>query len=218
MNTFLLQEDNQIVHTIRNPIMEKSNAVDTICFLVNKEYNGFLMKEFDLVMEYRTPISKKTKFDTLVLVDDNYKDDYLKYTFPSTTAITAEPGELEINMSMMKVELEPDGTQVKRVRNFSPTAITIVPITSWFTASDEALTQLAELYLFNKTQIEALKNLAEIIYNTKADDIAIDIDGQKIQLKNKDEFIGNGIPLTDLNQELVETGSATTGNINIVRI
>lgn len=217
MNTFLLNQNNQVIHTVKSPIMEKSNCIEDIHFIANKEYNGYLMAEFDLILEYLTPISKTNRFEVLSLVGE-YKDDYLLYKLPSTTAITGERGDFEINLSFVKTELDSDGNKINRVRNFSPTFINIVPISSWLTVSDEGLSQLAELYLSNKAQIEALTNLASIIYDSKADDISINIDGKKLQLKNKGEFIGNGITLEELNQELVETGSNTTGNVNIIKI
>lgn len=217
MNTFLLNQNNQVIHTVKSPIMEKSNCIEDVHFIANKEYNGYLMSEFDLILEYLTPISKTNRFEILNLVGE-YKDDYLLYTLPSTTTITGERGDFEINLSFVKTELDSDGKKINRVRNFSPTSINIVPISSWLTVSDEGLSQLAELYLSNKAQIEALTNLASIIYDSKADDISINIDGKKLQLKNKGEFIGNGVTLEELNQELVETGSNTTGNVNIIKI
>ena len=217
MNTFLLNADNQVIHTVKSPVMEKSNCIEDIQFVTDKEYNGYLMEEFDFILEYLTPISKTNRFETLKLVGE-YKTDYLLYTLPSTTTITGERGEFEMNLSFVKTELDSDGNKINRVRNFSPVSLNIVPVSSWLTVKDEGLTQLAELYLNNKSQIEALTNLASIIYDSKADDISINIDGKKLQLKEKGESIGEGISLEELNQELVETGRSTTGNVNIIKI
>ena len=217
MNTFLLNADNQVIHTVKSPVMEKSNCIEEIQFVTSKEYNGYFMEEFDLILEYLTPISKTNRFETLTLVGE-YKTDYLLYTLPSTTKITGERGEFEMNLSFVKTELDSKGNKINRVRNFSPISLNIVPISSWMTVKDEGLTQLAELYLNNKSQIEALTNLASIIYDSKADDISFDVDGKKLQLKSNGIFIGEGVSLEELNQELVETGSNTTGNISIIKI
>lgn len=219
MNSYLLQEDNTVVLSTRTPIMEKSNCVDEIQFISPKEYNGYDLSEFDLILEYLLPISKSNKIVTLELIDNNYKDDYLLYALPSkASTISGESGTVEFNLSFVKVELDADGNMIKRVRNFCPTYLEIIPITSWFHVSDDGLTQLADLYLSNKAQIEALLNTANIISDNKADDITLDVQAGEIYLVSKDKKIGTGISLEDLNNELVEVGGTTHGNISVVKI
>lgn len=219
MTTYLLNTDNSITRTLAGEaIIEKSNCVDEIYFIAEKEYKGFLMKEFDLVLEYSAPISKSVRIETLTLVDEDYKEQYLKYSLPSTTDITGESGTVEMNLSFMKTELDADGNKIRRVRNFTPASLNIVPLSSWFHVSDEGLSQLAELYLSAKEQILALQKLAGMLYDTKADDISVDIDGKKLRLKSNGQFINDGVPLEVLNQELVEVGGDTTGNVKIQEI
>ena len=43
MNTFFLYSDNQVIHTVKSPVMEKSNCIEDIQFVTAKEYNGYLM-------------------------------------------------------------------------------------------------------------------------------------------------------------------------------
>ena len=219
MNTFLLKDDNTITATNRSTIMERSNCIENIEFIVHSTYNNFNMEEFDLVLEYKTPITHSVRIKTLTLVDNEYENEYLRYALPSTAnTITCEPGQVEMNLSFMKSELDPDGNLINRVRNFTPTSLTIVPLSSWFSVSDDGLSQLADLYLANKAQIEAINQLAARIDDTKSDDIGIDSDTNKLRAKNKGEFIGTGVQLDYLNQQLVEAGGETSGNVKVVKI
>jgi len=222
-----MKNDNYIVLTeSTGAIVEKTNAVDSFYLIVPKLYNDTLqMADYDCVMEYILPISRRNGMIVLTLVDKNYKDDYLLYSLPETTMttdLTEECGEVEFSISFMTAEISADGsTTVDRVRNSAaPAHLTVVPVSTWLTTSDRALTQLASLYLENKRLVQALSDTAVILANTKADDIKIDTENEKLVLTSNGTIIGDGVGLDVLNQELVETGGANAdnGNISIQKI
>lgn len=219
-NTFLLKDDNSVQHTVKSPVIEKTSNIESINFICPKTYNDMDMSTFDLVLTYKLPISKAVKIVTLEIADSNYKENYILYKLPATAkTITGETGEVELSLTQMKVELDPDtGKQIKYVRSFTPAILNILPVINYVTVEDSGLTQLAELYLANKAGLEALKKVADSIYAEKADDITVDAENKLLQLTNKGEKIGTGVSLEDLNAELVETGSHADGNINIVNI
>jgi hypothetical protein len=220
MNTYLINADNSITHSIKSPVTEKSNMVDQIQFICDKTYNGYNMADFDLVMEYVLPISKTHRVITLVLSDSNYKNDFLVYSLPTTeltTAITAESGDVQMSFHFMYTERDYDGNTIERVREIPSVAtLKILPLASWFHTSDEALSDLAAMYLENKKTTLALSELANQLNISKADDIRIS-DGN-LELTANGESIGSGVSLEDLNDKLVETGGETGGNVTIVRI
>lgn len=219
-NTFLLKDDHSVQHTVKSPIMEKTSNIESINFVCAQTYNDMDMSEFDLVLTYRLPISKAVKIVKLELSDEEYKDGYLLYKLPVTAkGITSEVGDVELSLTQMKIELDADtGAQTKYVREYKDTVLTVLAVNNYVTLEDSGLSQLAELYLANKAEIEALKKIADQIYDEKADDIAIDTENSTLQLTNKGEKLGSGVALKDLNAELVETGSQTSGNLNIVNI
>ena len=219
-NTFLLKDDHSVQHTVKSPVLEKTSNIESINFVCPKTYNSMDMSEFDLVLTYRLPISKAVKIVTLELSSEEYKDGYLLYTLPVIAKnITSEVGDVELSLTQMKVELDADtGKQTKYVRSFKDAVLPILAVSNYVNLEDSGLNQLAELYLANKAEIEALKIIADQIYDEKADDIAIDTENQLLQLTNKGEKIGEGIALSDLNTELVESGSNADGNLNIVNI
>lgn len=219
-NVFLLQEDGSVLHTVKVPIIEKTNNIDTIDFICSKTYNGMDMSEFDLVLTYKLPVSHGVKIVTLELADDSYKDSYLLYHLPVTAKlISSEAGDVSMTFMQAKVELDPDtGAQNKYVKTYNETLLAVIPITSYLTIDDSGLSQLAEMYLANKAQIEAVKKLADQIVEEKGDDITVDTESKKLQLTSNGKAIGQGIDLTDLNDELVENGSRDDGTINIIDI
>lgn len=219
-NVYLLRDDNSVQHTVKSAVMEKSSNIETINFICAKEYNGLDMSTFDLVLTYKLPISKAVKIVTLTLTDANYKDSYLLYSLPVTAkTITSEVGEVELSLMQVKMELNADtGEQTKYVRSYKNAALNVLPVENFLTIDDSGLNQLAELYLANKAQIEALKTVADTIYSTKGDDIVIDSDEKKLKLTSNGEKIGTGVDLETLSGELVESGSMSDGNINIINI
>jgi hypothetical protein len=220
VNTYLIGSDNSITHTIRSPIIEKSNLVDSIQFICDKTHNGYDMSEFDVLMEYKLPISKTHRIVKLVLSDSNYKNDYLAYSLPSgklTTAITQEVGEVEMAVSFVKAEMDYDGVTSEYVRNLGNTAtLKILPLSSWFHASDEALSDITAMYLENKKTALALSEIANQLNMNMVDGIKLTDDS--LDLTVNGVAIGNGVSLNELNEKLVEEGSNTTGNIKIINI
>ena len=222
MLTFYIGNDNAIVRTeATSAIVEKSNAVDSIRFITPKLYNDeYEMANYDVILEYVTPITKRNSIIQLVLTDDNYKDDYLLYTLPTTqatTALTAETGELEFSLTFIQAELDVDGNTVERVRNSANSGtIKIVPITSWFNASKEALAELTAMYVENKKVAEALAEVASIINASKADDIRLDENDKSLYLTANNVKVGTEIDLETLNNILVAIGGNSPNSGNVV--
>lgn len=224
MNTFLINASSKtVVQTKSSAVVEKSNNIEDIQFIVEKMYIGvdkleYDLSEFDFVVQYILPISKTVK--SVTLIGEDYEDDYLLYRFTSTSSnLTSEPGTVEMSLSFLKTELDAEGQRVNYVLEISnPAELEITPLVNWFSASDEQLSKFAELYLNNKAQIEALTVLAQYIEEHKADDITISANGEKLILTNNGAVIGEGVDLSDLNEKLVDIGSETTGNLSIITI
>lgn len=219
MNSFLLKDDYTVMKSIKKPVMEKSTGIDVLYFISPKTIGGYDMTDgFNLVMEYLKPVSKKVKIETLTLVDSDYEGDYLRYCLPLNTEVTEEPGEVEINLTYMGVSLDEDGKSHEHICPFAPTYLTIVPISSWFTASDEAMTQLAEIYTANQRQIQALSDLANMLNQNKADDIKLDIESGEIYVVSGTKKLGTGIMLEELANEITEVAGNSEGNVKIQNV
>jgi len=142
MYDIYIRNDNTVIVTGGNRIVQGSSMVDTVRVLVPKTYNETItdMSEFSCMMEYILPCSKKYLVDVLVedvppvdSEDDIYKD-YVVYKYDVDSDLTSEPGDIEVQFTFAKapvvdeygIEIEPE-----RLRKTKKTKIIIVPIAKW---------------------------------------------------------------------------------------
>ena len=124
MYDIYIRNDNTVIVTGGNRIVQGSSMVDTVRVLVPKTYNETItdMSEFSCMMEYILPCSKKYLVDVLVedvppvdSEDDVYKD-YVVYKYEVDSELTSEPGDIEVQFTFAKaavtdeygIELEPE--------------------------------------------------------------------------------------------------------------
>lgn len=216
--TILISNDNNVIATKKQALMQYSSLVDVLEILCPRMYGEHDMSTFDLVMEYKLPISNKLNIETLILTDAEYKDNYLKYSLPITTELTSECGDISIHFSFMKTSLDESDKVIQQVRELPAYKLHINNIESWFVIPDDAVTTLASYYLANKAQIQALNDLASLLAQNKADNIKLDITSGEIYLLSGGKRIGTGIKIEELANEIVEQAGNSQGNIKIVNI
>ena len=214
MYTILVTDDNELRVTIKERIMQRSKMVDSFHFLVRPTYKDTIdMSGFTVTMEYKLPVSneyavKDITEDLILTVDEEgnavpYKD-MLEYKLPFDTNLTAEAGEVEVQLSFTKTELDPEGVATQYVRKTSPCKITIVPIAAWSNIiPDKALTALDQKILKIDEQIKALSDSAVLYTNEKADNIVLDTETHEIYLTANGEPLGDRITIDELGESLV---------------
>ena len=205
-------DDNSLYGSQKCCIMHRSNCVDTLTFVVNPIYKGVDMTDAAVMLEYLLPISKKYKTEYLTLSEERYKDCFLQYKLPFTTKFTSEHGDVKVQLTFVKVELDENGNSIQRVRKTSPTAIKITPIEAWSDIiPDEALQDLDQRIIMQTAQIKALNELANaldsnkvdnLVYNEKSDSLQLmagnKVIGNKVSVK---EMIDDGVPVVDLDSD-----------------
>ena len=215
MYTILVTNDNELRVTVKERIMQRSKLVDSFHFLVDQLYKDNIdMSGFTVTMEYVLPVSKKYVTETLVLALDEeekpalYMENKLEYKLKFDTNLTAEAGEIELQLTFTKTELDEEGNSTQYVRKTSPCNITIVPITAWSDIiPDSALTALDQKILKIDEQIQALAESAVLYTNDKADNIVLDTETHEIYLTANGEPLGDRITIDELGDSLVETES-----------
>lgn len=215
MYTILVTDDNELRVTTKERIMQRSKMVDSFHFLVKPMYKDNIdMSSFNVTMEYKLPVSKEYAVqditeDLILTVDEEgntvlYKD-MLEYKLPFDTNLTAEAGEVEMQLTFTKTELDPEGVPTQYVRKTSPCKITIVPIAAWSNIiPDKALTALDQRILKIDEQIQALSESAVLYTNDKADNIVLDTETNEIYLTANGEPIGDRITIDELGDTLVD--------------
>lgn len=195
MYTILVTDNNELVTTKKECIMQRSKLVDTLRFLVSEEYKDANMRDFECTLEYVRPASRKYKVEMLVLSDSTYED-YLQYTLPLDTELTEEAGQVEMTLTFTSLQMNEDGKAVQYVRKTSIGYLDITPISAWSDiVPDEALTPLDQRILMLQgiaNQLEAAQeeNYLEIKekLSEKADDISYK--DNAIQLMSEGKEIG----------------------------
>lgn len=171
MYTFLIGEDNTLTATVVERIMERSKLVDSLHFLADPIYKDIDMSDFTVMMEYVLPVSKKYKTEILEKSDELYKD-MLEYKLPFDTALTSEPGDIEIQLTFTNITLDADGKSTQYVRKVGPGSIKIVAISTWSDIiPDEALSAVDQRLLAAQALMKALNEQNNTIMKSKADSL-----------------------------------------------
>lgn len=194
----LIGDDNTMTTTQKRRIVQRSKLVDDIWFLVKPEYNGYNMKDFTVLLEYISPVSKKYRTDILTLNGDMYNG-YLKYTLPVNTSITAEAGDVELMLTFLLVELDENGKGVQRARKITGAKISVTPISAWSDIiPDCALSVLDQRIIKMDAQLKALDEVAGTMSDKKADDLRYDKDKRELQLLSGNQPVGNKVVLENI--------------------
>lgn len=200
MYTVLVKNDNTVISTVRTNIMHRSSMVDNFRVLVDPMYNGFDMRTFQCVMEYKLPISDTYTPEILTPSDELYSGK-LDYRLPVDTKITSEVGDIEFKFMFIRADMDENGNPIERVRKTSSSTLTILPVAMWSDyISDAKLDSIAQALLMNQAQNKYLEGIAnqlgsyaDVLNMTKADNIAKDVETQEIYLTSNGKEIGNRI-------------------------
>lgn len=191
----LVNEDNTLTASKKERIMQRSKLFNNLWFLAEPTYNGYDMSACTVVMEYILPISKKYHSDILELSEEGYQE-YLKYVVPVDTNLTAEPGDVELQITFVYSDLDENGESVQRVRKTSTAKVSIVPISVWSDIiPDSALGALDQRIIKMDAQIKELLDIGDAYDAAKADNIAYDADKQTLQLLSGANKIGDEVSL-----------------------
>ena len=211
MYTIIVNNNNVLDKTNVERVMCKSKLVNSMHFLVPLMYDEISMDGFTAVLEYRLPVSKAYHTEILVVQPEIYKDDYLEYRLPFDTNLTAEAGEIELQLTFTKAIVNDDGSTTQYVRKTLPTQIIITPIASWADMiPDAALTALDQRIIALDLAQEQLAQLAQLLNTGKADNVVIE--GDQLQLTSNGVKIGDAVTV---NQTY---NINTTGELKVVEI
>lgn len=204
MYTILVTQNNELTTSVKERIMQRSKLMDSLHFLVDQMYKEIDMTDFTVMLEYILPVSRELHTEILVLQPELYKDK-LEYILPFDTSLTKEAGDIEIQLTFTKVDLDENGNNIQYVRKTSPTTVTIVPISAWSDIiPDNALNALDMALLQVEGKIKELEALTDIYSTTKADNIKLDADTSELYLTANGTPIGTKIAIDDLGDALAD--------------
>lgn len=228
MYTILVNDNNELITTVKERIMQRSKLVDNLHFLVSPMYKNVDMSEFTVTMEYVLPVSREYKTETLVKSESLYKEQ-LEYILPFDTCLTKEAGKVEIQLTFSRVSLDAEGKAKQQVRKVGPTTITIVPITAWSDIiPDSALSALDQRLIMVDAMINAANEMNQRLLDNKADDISYNEETNELQLLANGNAVGtkvtvnstadlkDGVPVVDFNDYVIEETNPDDDDDNVV--
>lgn len=203
MYTLLVNENNEIITTVKERIMQRSKLVDNLHILVDPMYKEHDMSTFTVLCEYLSPVSREYNTEILVQSDELYKEK-LEFKLPFDTKMTKEAGKIELQLTFLKVEMDAEGNNVQRVRKAGPATITVIPVAAWSNViADSTLTAIDQRLIMAEAMINAANDTLAVMESTKADNIVYDEEVRTIQLTANGQPIGNKISLAGLSSGVI---------------
>lgn len=205
MYTLLISEDNSIITTKYETLMQRSNF-NNIQILIPSLFKGIDISDATLWLKYILPVSKKIRMVRLTLKNSNYRGNFLQYIIPANTLLTAEAGEVEITVTIVKLVYEEDtDTKKAGVETTKVGFIKITPIAQWLNFDpDEMLDPIDQRLIMLEARQKDQDALNQEMFESIARDIVIDKDNNKLKLDSNSGLIGDGVDLNELTT-IIET-------------
>lgn len=221
MYTILVTDEHELIATKRERIMQRSNLVNKLHFLVPLNYDDLDMSITTVTLEYVSPVSKEYHFEILKKSEELYKD-FLEYVLPFNTKLTKEAGDIELQLTFTAPVMDADGKVNQYARKTSPTIIKIIKISEWsLQMPDDLLTPLDQrILMVQQMAAENLDMQASIAYNTPTglvldenDKLSLGIDGKPIGNSieivvpaTPDDSDGNNDGMIEVDDSVLDTG------------
>lgn len=211
MYTLRITDDNNVITTVKESLMEKSNCVNSIQILINKLYKEQIdMTDTTAYMKYVLPVTKKIKM-TQLIADTTTDESHILYTIPVTANISAEPGDIEVSFTFLKlVHDEESDTTTSYVRKTESGLIHITKLAQFDSYEpSEMLTELDQRILALMATAEDIKKLGQATYDNMPIDMKLDSEAKKLTLVNANGNTGDGVGIADLSDSIAKELTGT---------
>ena len=218
MYVILVNSDDSLYGSKKERLMQRQKLVNKLVFIVDPIYNGIDMVDTTVMLEYLLPVSKRYMTEILTLSETRYKDCFLQYELPLDTKLSSEAGEIQLQLTFVKTELDEHGNGNQRVRKTSPTIIEITPIAAWSDIiPDSALSALDERLIKMDSQMRAMNDLLDVIDNNKVDNLIYNSTDETLHLSANGVVVGNKVSVREMLDDgtpVVDFDSASDDDAN----
>lgn len=200
MYTLLVNDENQVITTVKETIMQRTNCADKVQILIGKQYRDIDMSNAIVYMEYKLPISNKLKL--LKLNKSEYKnDDWMRFVIPSDLQFTSEAGDIAVVFRIYSLQfIDEKGVWVNR--NSQEGYITITPIVPWSDIEiDEMFSGIDQRLIALEMLSQNLEAQSQMMYENMATDIVIN--DEKIHISTMNGVSGEGVALDDISEHTI---------------
>ena len=211
MYTLRITDDNNVITTVKESLMEKSNCVNSIQIIINKLYKEQIdMTDTTAYMKYVLPVTKKIKM-TQLIADTTTDESHILYTIPVTANISAEPGDIEVSFTFLKlVHDDESDTTTSYVRKTESGLIHITKLAQFDSYEpSEMLTELDQRILALMATAEDIKKLGQATYDNMPIDMKLDSEAKKLTLVNANGNTGDGVGIAELSDSIAKELTGT---------
>lgn len=217
--TILMKNDKTLLQTKKIRIYQREKLVDKIKFLIPMYYNDMDLSVFTVLMQYIGE-DGTVHMETLNrLTNGQGYEDYINDSGDAThmiyqtsvdTKLTKFAGDIKIKLSLqytdysgqtISSDLDSEATDpqpVLYVLNTDTTIITVLPIADYYSViPDESLSEI-------NRKIAELENMANMIGESKADNIELDTEDKSVYLTAHGTQVGDKIYLNDFGDALAD--------------
>ena len=200
MYTLKVNNENQVITTVKETIMQRTNCADKVQILIGKQYRDIDMSNSIVYMEYKLPISNKLKLLKLNKSEDK-NDDWMRFVIPSDLQFTSEAGDIAVVFKIYSIQFI-DEKAVWVNRNSQEGFITITPIVPWSDIEiDEMFSGIDQRLIALEMLSQNIEAQSKSMYENMATDIAIN--DNKINLTTMNGVTGTGIALDDISEHTI---------------
>lgn len=211
MYTLRITDDNNVITTVKESLMEKSNCVNSIQIIINKLYKEQIdMTDTTAYMKYVLPVTKKIKM-TQLIADTTTDESHILYTIPVTANISAEPGDIEVSFTFLKlVHDDESDITTSYVRKTESGLIHITKLAQFDSYEpSEMLTELDQRILALMATAEDIKKLGQATYDNMPIDMKLDSEAKKLTLVNANGNTGDGVGIAELSDSIAKELTGT---------
>lgn len=185
--------------------------MNSIQIIINKLYKEQIdMTDTTAYMKYVLPVTKKIKM-TQLIADTTTDESHILYTIPVTANISAEPGDIEVSFTFLKlVHDEESDTTTSYVRKTESGLIHITKLAQFDSYEpSEMLTELDQRILALMATAEDIKKLGQATYDNMPIDMKLDSEAKKLTLVNANGNTGDGVGIADLSDSIAKELTCT---------
>lgn len=211
MYTLRITDDNNVITTVKESLIEKSNCVNSIQIIINKLYKEQIdMTDTTAYMKYVLPVTKKIKM-TQLIADTTTDESHILYTIPVTANISAEPGDIEVSFTFLKlVHDDESDITTSYVRKTESGLIHITKLAQFDSYEpSEMLTELDQRILALMATAEDIKRLGQVTYDNMPIDMKLDSEAKKLTLVNANGNTGDGVGIAELSDSIAKELTGT---------
>ena len=198
MHTIIMNDDKQLITSVRKIFYQRENMVDKIQFLFPEYYEDVNLTDCTVVLKY-IDIGNVLHSEVLAKDSELYKGKF-RCILPVNTKLSMFAGNIIVRINFLKIDSETG--QTSEVLKTGESVLTILADNTIDCNSD-----ITEKMIALQAKINEQERLVEELKATKADNIVLDNETHELHLTANDELIGNKISMNDFGDALVSSNS-----------